>query len=217
MPIIVENFPQLCIQIWYTFDRGSNVDIVAVWAFISSMVSIFIAVIDVYSSQALVKAMKAAEKENKHFRGHSYFMEILGEEIEDKKRMLMMKPNAIRRVFGEVLEIDHRCIELTLCLSIPHGMQFGFTLYTADRKKVTRHMRLQRIYNSIKLGSKDFIFGVRSVWNLTYDKDPIITNIETIYQLEDELEKEEFENDCSNIEISEFHRTHPWVYNIDKV
>ena len=60
-----------------------------------------------------------------------------------------MKPNAIRRVLGEVLDIDHRAIELTLCVGIDHCIQCGFTLYTVDADKISRQQRLFKIYHSI--------------------------------------------------------------------
>ena len=52
--ILFENVPQLIIQIWYFLARN-DLDIVAALAFLSSVASIFIAMIDVYSSVALVQ------------------------------------------------------------------------------------------------------------------------------------------------------------------
>ena len=211
-----ENLPQLCIQIWYTIARakktGEAIDIVAVWAFLSSVVSIFVAVIDVLSSQSLVTAMRAAEKENTHFRGHPYFFEISGKEIEENKRKLVQRPNAIRKVFAEILEIDERCIELTLCLSIATGIQFGFTLYTTDTKKVTRYKRLHTCWNAI-CQNRSFINSVMNVWGLEFDPD--IRHIETIYQISNSYEKQEFERDCNAIMRSDFHKQNPWVFQFD--
>ena len=113
------------------------------------------AIIDVYSSQALVNAMKAAEEANdKQFSGKPYFLEISSQEVVSKKAKLMMKPNSIRKVFAQVLEIDHRCVELTLCLGVPEGIQLGFNLYTADRKRIGRFDRLLTIFNSITTTTK---------------------------------------------------------------
>ena len=226
--IVWENIPQLLIQIWYTFDRNS-VDEVAVWAFLSSVVSIFIAVLDVYSSQALVRAMKSAERANRMFKGQPYFLEILGNydgiadddhkimksEIEDKKKLLMMKPNAIRRVFGEILEIDHRAVELTLCVGIDHGIQFGFTLYTADADKVSRQQRLFKIYNAIVSENCEFVQGVMNVWDLN-DK-PIISNIETLYNSYDDYEVQEYTRDRTNIEESMLFERNPNVFEFTSI
>ena len=52
--VFFENLPQLSIQIWYFIDREDN-DIVAILAFLSSAVSVFLAFIDVYSSFSLLR------------------------------------------------------------------------------------------------------------------------------------------------------------------
>ena len=220
-----ENLPQLAIQIWYTFDR-SGVDDVAIFAFLSSTISVFIALIDVYSSQALIRAMKSAEKANRMFKGQPYFLEILGNydgiadddnimksEIEEKKKLLMMKPNAIRRVFGEVLEIDYRAIELTLCVGVHNGIQFGFTLYTAD--KISRKERFFTILDSIVSKECEFIQGVMNVWNL--NDRPVITNIETLYNSYEQYEVEEYERDRLAIEESEVFLQNPNMFEFNPV
>ena len=221
-----ENLPQLAIQIWYTVDRG--VDEVALWAFLSSIVSVFIAVIDVYSSRALIRAMKSAEKANRMFKGQPYFLEILGNydvfeendkektsEIEAKRKLLLMKPNAIRRILGEVLEIDHRAIELTLCVSIAHGIQFGFTLYTADAGKVSRQQRLFTILDSLLSLDGEFVNSVMLVWNLEHR--PIITNIETLYNNQDEYEANEYNLDMKSIKESEIYSTNASIFEFNTI
>lgn len=52
--VIFENLPQLFIQIWYFIDRKDS-DLVATLAFISSVASVFLAMIDVYSSLSLLR------------------------------------------------------------------------------------------------------------------------------------------------------------------
>ena len=52
--VIFENVPQLCVQIWYFIDRDET-DIVTTLAFLSSLASIFIASVDVYSSMSLLR------------------------------------------------------------------------------------------------------------------------------------------------------------------
>ena len=52
--VVMENIPQLSIQIWYFIERPDN-DIVAILAFLSSAASIFLAFIDVYSSASLLR------------------------------------------------------------------------------------------------------------------------------------------------------------------
>ena len=52
--IVFENVPQMFIQIWYFADRGFT-DEIALLASISSFLSIFIALIDVWSSMVIVK------------------------------------------------------------------------------------------------------------------------------------------------------------------
>ena len=52
--VVFENLPQLAIQIWYFIDRKET-DIVTTLAFLSSLASIFIATVDVYSSISLLR------------------------------------------------------------------------------------------------------------------------------------------------------------------
>ena len=52
---------RLCIQIWYFIEQDET-DMVAILAFLSSSMSIFIAFVDVYSSLSLVMIMKSNKK-----------------------------------------------------------------------------------------------------------------------------------------------------------
>ena len=52
--VVFENLPQLCLQIWYFVDRRDS-DIVAILACLSSVASVFLAFIDVYSSASLLR------------------------------------------------------------------------------------------------------------------------------------------------------------------
>ena len=54
--VVFENLPQLCLQVWYFVDRKDS-DIVAILAFLSSVASVFLAFIDVYSSVSLLRVM----------------------------------------------------------------------------------------------------------------------------------------------------------------
>ena len=77
-------FVNIGVQIWY-FIVQSDFDVVAVFAFLSSIISVFIALIDVYSSHAFVMAIKAAQKADPSFKGYKYFFEIIGDIIDDNK------------------------------------------------------------------------------------------------------------------------------------
>ena len=140
----------------------------------------------------------------------------------------MMRPNAIRKLFAEILEIDERCIELTLCVKIHGGIQFGFALYTTD--KVPRFQRLQRIYESINhpdRKKRDFIKGILKLWSLEelnspknlgrrrkarYKMNYTVTNIVTIYDIRVGFELKEYTMDHQAIDNSPFCQEHPWVY-----
>ena len=51
--ILFENLPQMFVQIWY-FSVRDGQDMIAMLAFLSSITSVFIAFVDVYSSLSLM-------------------------------------------------------------------------------------------------------------------------------------------------------------------
>ena len=144
--IIFENLPQLLIQFYFQFrESGSNVntmfddiDLFALFAFISSIVSILVTIIDVWLSSSLLKMYNVvsdyAENELElHFIkgkvGATYFMSIKSGDLEEKKKLLIHRPNATKKLLGEILEINSRCIEMNMLFPIFEGIRIGFTIY----------------------------------------------------------------------------------------
>ena len=137
--ILLENFPQLCIQIWYFIEQDET-DMVAILAFLSSITSIFIAFVDVYSSLSLVMTMKSNEKSG-YLYGETFFFDLIGESVSRHKPQFKIRPNAMRKLFAEILEVDKRSVECHGCVSSGDGLQYGFTVYSFnDMYKSTRKL-----------------------------------------------------------------------------
>ena len=93
----------------------------------------------------------------------------------------------------------HAAIELTLCVSIAHGIQFGFTLYTADAGKASRQ-RLFTILDSL----------------LSLDGE-FVTNIETLYNKQDEYEANEYNRDMKSIKESKIYSTNANIFEFNTI
>ena len=155
--IMCENIPQLIIQLWYLHEQN-KFDVIVTWSFISSIVSIFIAIVDVYSTMSLVRAMKMSKKQG-FLNGQSYSFELIGDCI--------VKHRSMRKLFASIIEVDQRCVELNLCVKTTEGLQFGFTVYAiSNNDKHSRFKRLMQIYESSCIGEQNFIEGVIDVWDI---------------------------------------------------
>ncbi|ETO28981.1 hypothetical protein RFI_08145 [Reticulomyxa filosa] len=146
--ILFENLPQILIQFFYSyfysnaFD-GGKIDRVVIYAFASSIVSIVIALIDLWTSLELIQSMKedniffgkgATSGENP-LTNKTFFFFIEDEEIVEKKHMLRQKHWGLREALGESLEVHPRTIELTQLVPSTEGLKVGFTVFTNFKTK----------------------------------------------------------------------------------
>ena len=148
--VIFENLPQLIIQIWY-FAAREQVDIVAVLAFVSSITSVFISLIDVHSSLSLTRAIKHAKKHG-YFQIETYFFSLIGSTVIKNSKTFKMRPNTMRKIFAEIIECDVHCIECNMIVRIENGLEYGFTVFSFssnDKKNNGRLKRMFRIFGSV--------------------------------------------------------------------
>ena len=235
--VLFENLPQVTIQIWYFIQR-SDTDIVVVLAFLSSVASIFIAFIDIYSSISLISAVKLAKNEG-YFQIETYFFDIIGTAVAKYSDKFKLKPNAMRKILAEVLEIDIRCVECNSIMSVDDGIQFGFTVFVLNKSRRTtsvdlkyssdRLNRLFRIYECAIInkenGQSMLLSSVIKLWKLetginnnsnNNSLDLKIANILTFYDINDR-KYSNFQKDYQTILESNFYKENSGKFIFEKI
>ena len=228
--VLFENLPQLMLQISYFISRDGT-DVVAVLAFLSSVVSIFISLTDAYSSMSLLQAIKHA-KRNGYFQTETYFLSLVGSTVVTNDKLFRRRPNAMRKIFAEVLECDMHCIECNLIVRIENGLEYGFTVFSLsanDEKNNGRLKRMIRMFESalcndhsaesvlVSRIKEEFTISLSSgSSNASVDSDISISNVATFY---DDKTKygPNFDQDYKAITESNYYQLHQNMFSFDKV
>ena len=132
---LFENLPQIIVQIIYVLvRRGMSAfdDPIVIWAVTGSALSIAVTLVDVYTAQRLLEAMKHAVAVGGR-RNATYFIAVESAEIARRKSLYYTKMNSFKEIVGLVLEKDPRTIEMTTVLHTEFGLKIGFTVFTASR------------------------------------------------------------------------------------
>ncbi|ETO19501.1 hypothetical protein RFI_17729 [Reticulomyxa filosa] len=146
--ILMENTPQIILQALYAwlYMKGfssANIDKVVVYAFASSLVSIGIAIIDLWSSFDLLQSIKednlfflqGSNSGENRLSNKTFFFFIEGDEIIYKRLLLRQRHWPLREAIGEALEVHPRTIELTQLIPSIQGLKIGFTIFTNFKTK----------------------------------------------------------------------------------
>jgi uncharacterized protein YaaQ len=187
--ILTENIPQLGVQIWYTFqyskvgrDGWGAVDDVVIYAFMSSMVSILVSIIDVYSSRELIKTMKDAnmyyqeedaEGTSKVTSNKTFYICVESIEIEERRQVLLQRTRPIQEAIGEVIEVHSRVINLQQFVPKYDGVRIAFTVFSV---KIEKQLITERLCEAMSDGT--LAERVQLAWKLLYM--PEVTQIETL-------------------------------------
>ena len=128
--VILENVPQLIIQIYFLSILGAFDEATFV-ALLSSSISVILSVVDIWSSKRLVTVMD--DKDTGGFAVNTIeFLILSSEEIESKKRVLLTRPRALAKAIAETLIVDVRTVEVYQLLASGDGIKVGFTVYAID-------------------------------------------------------------------------------------
>ena len=215
--VLFENLPQLCIQIWYFIARGDT-DLVVLLTFISSVVSIFFALIDVYSSLTLTSAMKLAMNNNT-LQIEAYFFDLVGTTVIENRSSFKHRPNAMRKILARLLEVDLRSVECNYVLKTENGLQYGFTVMSINSSKTKtgkksshRIDRIVNIYSNSNDQNDTFLQEIIETWKLDELADDIndldinVTDIVTLYDFQIGDNKTIFNHDCHALIQSDFYK-----------
>ena len=228
--VLVENLPQLFIQIWYLFAR-EEFDLVAVLAFISSVSSVFFALIDVYSSLTLTSAMKLAIN-NDELQIEGYGFDLVGKTVIDNRSLFKIRPNAMRKLFAKLVVVDSRNVECNHVLKTEQGLQYGFSVLSMTNKRKfkskaaqssERMQRLVYIYvHSIDLNSF-FLQEIVQTWKLNTlvkdinQLDIRVKDIVTFYDFEIRDTKTIFDHDSRVLKESGFYKSNKHLFTFEKI
>ena len=129
--VLLENIPQLCVQIYFLtllggFDEATFV------ALLSSSISVILSVVDIWSAKRLVSVMDQTKNDGLVNINTIEFIILSNEEIENKKPILLTKPRALAKAIAETLIVDSRNVEIYQLLASTHGIKIGFNVYAIN-------------------------------------------------------------------------------------
>ena len=126
--VVLENVPQLCIQIYFLTILGSFDEATFV-ALLSSSISVILSIVDIWSAKRLVSVMDQNKNDGLININTIEFIILSNDEIEFKKSILLTKPRALARAIAETLVLDSRNVEIYQLLASTHGIKVGFNVY----------------------------------------------------------------------------------------
>ena len=91
--------------------------------------------------------MKTAKKSS-NLDMQNYFFNISGSTVTDNIQLFRRKPNAMKDLFGQLLEIDKRCIDCHSLVKTDQGLQCGITIFSFDPKQQCRSNTILKTYQA---------------------------------------------------------------------
>ena len=91
---------------------------------------------------------------NNELQMEGYCFDLVGNSVIDNRLSFQTRPNAMRKIFAGLLEVDVRSVECNYILKTHDGLQYGFTVMsinsfkTKARKSSHRIERLVNIYSN---------------------------------------------------------------------
>ena len=78
----------------------------------------------------------------------NYFFNLSGTTVRENIQLFRRRPNAMKILFGQLLELDTRCIDCNSLVRIEDGLQCGLTIFCFDPQKQSRSNTLLKIYQA---------------------------------------------------------------------
>ena len=187
-----------------------------------------------------MKTSKAANR----FEIQTYFFNLIGSSIAKHRRQFKMKPNAMRKILSEIIEIDISLIECNTIVAIENGLQYGFTIFAFEKasnneKLVNGNTRvdiLMSLYNAVTTNHATqqsvFIQRVINEWKLnskskninSESSDVNVTTIVTLYDTHKQDDANDvsiaikrYQRDYTKLIDSSFYQNNSQMFSFDKI
>ena len=180
--------------------------------------------------------MKTAKKSS-NLDMQNYFFNLAGTTVTENLQLFRRKPNAIKDLFGQLLELDTRCIDVNSMVKTDEGLQCGLTVFSFDPQNQSRSNTLLKIYQcALPLANTNttlFAEAAIEIWKLNYlltsnvinnngnnngHLDIQITNIVTFFETENNPKHVKyFESDWKNIMGSSLYQSNPNPFSTNKI
>ena len=180
--ICTENLPQLCIQFWFLYTQGWDIElnnngstsvfstnIIVYLAIVSSLLSIMTAVLDIYSAKKLFRVLK---KDGSIIGKINVSFYLISNDIKNNSKRLQISTYVLRDIIAASLQQHPRTIEMHFPINIPKGFKIKFTIFSS---KLTSQ-NIQKILN--KDCVTDIPKKIKDSWRLTSD---VSIQIDTIH------------------------------------
>ena len=163
--ILSENVPQLIIQGIFFWRSGAVMTTILILAFVSSLLSIFVAAIDIYNNKRLFG----------QFSKHDDYQTILkvpviSPEVADMQWKLCLATHRFNEVFGKIIGVDKYAIEVDLPSPNSNGLIINFSCRTVDMSPSEITQKMTRAQKNGEMAK-----GIQEAWKLT--KAPILGSI----------------------------------------
>ena len=168
----------------------------------------------------------------------NYFFNLSGTTVKENIQIFRRRPNSMKKLFGQLLELDTRCIDCNSMVKTDDGLQCGLTIFSFDPERQSRSNILLKIYQSalsqLPLPNNKTLFTDRVIelWKLNdllfdaknaatianYNWDIQLTNIVAFFETQSkEKHVKYFELDWKNIVASKFYQSNPNNFSTTKI
>ena len=156
----------------------------------------------------------------------NYFFNLSGTTVTENIQLFRRRPNAMKTLFGQLLEIDTRCIDCNSLIKMEDGLQCGLTIFSFDPQKQSRSSTLLKIYqyacpvapNVNQTFFADAVIEIMKLNKHDYDYDIKITNIVAFFETQNNSKHNKyFEMDWKNICESDLYQSNAHNFSTKKI
>ena len=169
-------------------------------------------------------------KKSSNFDIQNYFFNLSGATVTENIQLFRRRPNAMKVLFAQMLELDKRCIDVNSMVKTDDGLQCGLTIYSFDPQKQSRSSTLLKICQSaaMKNGTM-FTNAVIEIWKLNASSialntvnnnsfDIKLTNFVAFFETESKPKHSKyFERDWKNIIESDIYKSNRDIFSSTKI
>ena len=165
--------------------------------------------------------MKTAKKSG-NLDLQNYFVTLSGSTVTENMQLFRRRPNAMEVLFGQLLEIDTRCIDCNSLVKTDNGLQCGITIFSFNPEKQCRSNSLIKIHQAVMENGAVFAETVGDIWNLNdllilptnTDWDIQLTNVVAFFDPKNKSKHSQYiEADWKNIIETDIYQSNPNIFS----
>eukprot|EP01084_Bolivina_argentea_P109212 195184_1 len=152
--IMLENIPQLVLQIWYMFQLGKSDNFIAIVAIIFSGISIIVTILSMTIEKSLLNSQEYT----------LLSMDVIGKSVVEKSRKCRKTVRKIKEGISGIIGLDYELIDIVKPQTIPKGLQLNIHLYVDNKQ--SKENKYEDLFNDA-LKNKNLVKIISDTWCLS--------------------------------------------------